>query len=380
MSGNTATLRGGFQKLKNAGMHTARWWVFPGDAWQITRDAQGMPTGLNQSIYADFDAALALAEEYDLYYNFVLFSSSTSIPSSWILDASQRAKLAEVLGTLFARYGGNPRVMSWEIFNEPEFQIWNNEIAQAPVVDTVKAISDSVHANSGALTTVGGAMLDGIPMWKDTGIDYYSPHWYDYMGSGGWCARCTDYNEVKNRFGINKPVVIGELYIGTDTDSLQRFNDFYNKGFAGAWPWSLFPDRTSDNLGIDFNAAKTFSSTKTDLGPKQVISPTPATPAPSLTPTSTPMLSPTKPPRPTPTAPTPTITPTLPSATPTILVPTSTSTPIKTGDLNKDNKVDILDLSYMLSRWKTNDTVSDLNHDGNVSILDLSMLLSNWDK
>ncbi len=398
VSGNTSVLSSGFQKLKDANMHLARWWVFPGNPWQITKDQNGHPNGLDSKIYADFDAALTLANQYDVYYNFVLFSSATDLPSAWLTDPIQRTKLAQILGVLFARYKDNPRVMSWEIFNEPEFQIWNNQIAQAPVVDTVRAISDSVHTNSDALTTVGGAMLDGLPMWKDTGLDYYSPHWYDYMGSGGWCARCTDYNEVKNRFGLTRPVVIGELYIGTDTDSLQRFNDFYNKGYAGAWPWSLFPERTNDKLGIDFAAAKSFSITKTDIGPLSIgatitVAPTPTivTIAPTTTPTIPPTPSPTNTPTPTPTktptplppTPTPTNTPTpipSPTSSPVPPTPTPTKTAAQRADFNNSGKVEIQDLSYLLTRWGTNDTVADLNGDGKISTFDLSILLSNWGK
>jgi len=276
VSGNKTNLGTGFGKLKTAGVNTVRWWVFPGNAQQILRDGAGNPTGLNNSIYADFDAALELANTYDLYYNFVLFSDTTSIPNSWLTNPTQRQNLANVLGPLFARYKNNPRVMSWEIFNEPEFQIWNGEIAQAPVVDTVKAIASSVHANSPALVTVGSAHLDGLSMWFGTGLDYYSPHWYDYMGSGGWCARCTDYNALKVRFpALDKPVVIGELYAGADVDALNRFNDFYNKGYAGAWAWSLFSNQTNDKLQVDLTATQTFTSQKTDEGPKEASDSTP---------------------------------------------------------------------------------------------------------
>src|SRR5438067_8752460 len=64
-----STLADGFGRLKTTGIHTARWWTFEGDAAQITRNASG-PTGLNPAVYADFDAALALANQYDLVYDF----------------------------------------------------------------------------------------------------------------------------------------------------------------------------------------------------------------------------------------------------------------------------------------------------------------------
>jgi hypothetical protein len=48
------------------------------------------------------------------------------------------------------------------------------------------------------------------------------------------------------------------------------------------------------------------------------------------------------------------------------------------GDINGDGKVDITDLSIMLSDWGTNNAAADLNHDGTVNVFDLSLLLAHW--
>jgi hypothetical protein len=50
------------------------------------------------------------------------------------------------------------------------------------------------------------------------------------------------------------------------------------------------------------------------------------------------------------------------------------------ADLNNDSKVDILDLSILLSNWNKigNGLKGDINADGKVSVMDLSILLSNW--
>lgn len=80
---------------------------------------------------------------------------------------------------------------------------------------------------------------------------------------------------------------------------------------------------------------------------------------------------------------TPTPTPTaVPSATP-VSTPgaTPTATPgAKVGDMNGDGLINVIDLSYMLSKWNGSDSKADINGDGRVNVIDLSALLSRWGK
>ncbi len=263
-----AALAPRFQQLAAAGIHNVRWWVFPGDPWQLSRDASGAPASLDPAIFADFDAALAMAETYDLYYTFVLFSAPSHLPAAWLSDPSQREKLVAVLSDLFARYAGHPRILAWDVINEPEFDVWDGKANQADVQALIRDVATRVHEDGGgALVTVGGAMLDGLPMLAGLGLDFYSPHWYDYMESGAWCAPCTTAAEVQARYSIDAPIVLGEVYAGADTDSGARLAGFYDRGYAGAWSWSLFPERTEDRLSIDFAAAAEFAQRISDDGP-----------------------------------------------------------------------------------------------------------------
>lgn len=77
---------------------------------------------------------------------------------------------------------------------------------------------------------------------------------------------------------------------------------------------------------------------------------------------------------PPPTTPPPT---TPPPTTPPPTTPPPT-TPPKKGDLNSDNKVNITDLSILLSNWGKTGVPADLNNSGKVDITDMSILLSSW--
>jgi hypothetical protein len=50
----------------------------------------------------------------------------------------------------------------------------------------------------------------------------------------------------------------------------------------------------------------------------------------------------------------------------------------KSGDLNGDLMVSVLDLSILLTQWNSAHAASDINDDGVVNITDLSILLANW--
>ncbi|MDQ1425567.1 MAG: hypothetical protein QOD72_3065, partial [Acidimicrobiaceae bacterium] len=238
---NRADIASRFAQVHNTGSTVVRWWMFEGGAWQINRDSSGTPTSLNPAIYADIDAALQLANQYNLYYDFTLFSgvAAGDFPTTWRTNPSQRQALANVLGPLFARYKDNPRIMTWELFNEPEWQIWNN-VDGANAADCValaNVLVSSIRTNAPkTMTTIGEAKLDGNPMWKNVDLDFDSPHYYDPMTGADVNALANTAAGVQARYGMSRPMVIGEFpFVGSAAQNVTRLNDLYGRGYAGAW-------------------------------------------------------------------------------------------------------------------------------------------------
>jgi hypothetical protein len=293
-------------QMKTNGLDTVRWWMFPprnpGQIPQI-RPGSGGQLEVDPAVYADIDAALQIAEQHDIYYVFVLFAGvgSDHMPSNWINNATQRQQLAAALGPLFSRYAGNDRIMAWEIFNEPEWQVWNGLANEQNTVALGSLIANEINARTSALVTVGSAMIDGIPMWRNVALDFYSPHWYGYMSSGGWCALCRDYDSIAQQYSVSKPIVIGEWDAASGSSPLARWEHWLDAGYAGAWAWSLFSERTNDRISVDLNAARSFmQANAAALGGAPTSSSTPtstasapatATPTSTVTPTASPKSS-----------------------------------------------------------------------------------------
>ncbi len=64
--------------------------------------------------------------------------------------------------------------------------------------------------------------------------------------------------------------MIGEFAqgLGSTSANTARLNQWYSKGYAGAWGWSVFPENTGDGIPTDFAALTTFNGQHSDIGPQ----------------------------------------------------------------------------------------------------------------
>ena len=158
---------------------------------------------------------------------------------------------------MFARYADEQGVMTWDIMNEPEFDVWDGKASADDVRALLATITSSAHSVSSRLVSVGGARLDGLALLLGLGLDYYTIHWYDPMTNPDECLACVTYADIRDTFGISEPVLVGEYYAGTAVGG--RYDLWYSHGYAGALGWSLLPDRTADGLDVDLAEALVFA-------------------------------------------------------------------------------------------------------------------------
>ncbi|MEO5951913.1 MAG: glycoside hydrolase family 2 TIM barrel-domain containing protein [Chloroflexia bacterium] len=254
-----------FAKLSSLGVRTVRWFVFADGRAGIVFDAAGMPTGLDEFVMQDFDAALEIAQRYNIGINFVL------LDFRFVYDAQtdngvqlgghaavlatpegQQALVRNVFEPLFSRYTNHPAILSWEVMNEPEWTLRDagtvhKEVRQpltlAEFRAFVKLTVEAIHTIAKSYATVGCADMKWAQNWMGLNLDYYQIHFYDWMQ-----PYSTDnlFSMRAESIRLDRPVVVGEFPADHSTIAGLRdyLNIWYMNGYAGAWAWSFRADAT----------------------------------------------------------------------------------------------------------------------------------------
>jgi hypothetical protein len=254
-----------FARMSSLGVRTVRWFVFADGRAGITFDAAGLPSGLDEFVMRDFDAALEIAQRHNIGINFVLldfrFMYDAQIEKGVQLgghasvlatSAGQEALVRNVFEPIFRHCANHPAILSWEVMNEPEWTLRDagtvhKEVSLPLTLADFRAFAqlviDDIHSVAGSYATIGCADAKWAQNWLGLGLDYYQIHFYDWMK-----PYSTD-----NLFGmraesleLDRPVVVGEFPADHSiVAGLHNYLDtWYKSNYAGAWSWSFRADTT----------------------------------------------------------------------------------------------------------------------------------------
>jgi hypothetical protein len=255
-----------FARMSSMGMRTARWFVFADGRAGITFDDKGMPTGVDEFVVKDLDAALEIAQKHNIGLDLVLIDyqfmwdakteNGVQLGGHSAVLASaegQQALVDKVFKPILERYADNQSIISWEVMNEPEWTIQDagtvdhTKISEPITLAKFRAFAqmtvDAIHDIAHSYATIGGADMKWAQNWMGLGLDYYQIHFYDWMQ-----PYSTDnlFNVRAESLRLDRPVVVGEFPADHSTVAGLRdyLNIWYMNGYAGAWSWSLHNDTT----------------------------------------------------------------------------------------------------------------------------------------
>ena len=270
-----SSVRSAMAAQKAAGASVIRWWMFPRlVSSSIQWGADNAPSGIGGTLVADIQAALALAEQNNVYLMLTPFSLDNFQPSTtesgansrgiaaMVTDPALRQKLVDNLIRPIAEAVQNSpyrhRMMSWDIINEPEWAMTGANlnggaaftpqsnlvpVTHAQMLAFVNQIAATLKQyNPDAKVSVGGAGMKWGSAWKTANIDFYQLHYYD------WLYQYFPYTTytLASAGLTNKPVVMGEFpsmglsSIGGNPAKTapELTADLWNAGYAGALSWA----------------------------------------------------------------------------------------------------------------------------------------------
>ena len=213
--GRLARIETLFARLAARGLRHVRWFALCDGRAGVVIDDRGMPRGLDGFVQRDLDAGVAAASRNGVTLTLVIFDfqwcarprqvNGVTLGGRRRLLASapeRSALLDRVVRPLLARYGHEPTIVAWDLFNEPEWAtfgygslnplrtLWPWQMRAA-----LHELAGAVRAETSQLVTVGLASFRGSRLLCDDDVDLYQVHRYDARSplppplSGKWTGR-----------------------------------------------------------------------------------------------------------------------------------------------------------------------------------------------
>ena len=265
---NRSKLAGEFARIGDCGAKVIRWFLFADGRGGFVSE-KGIPKRPDGFLFADVEAALELAREFDLQLCFSL------IDYLWLQDraskdslhanertmqfaAGREAFLHRVLIPMFREFRKHPALFAWEIANEPEWAI--HEFYRTPSAKMHYAdfrayaaeVAGAVREFGEVPVTLGSAHLDWVRAWTELELDFYQAHYYPSPGMDCSAELAKLCRVLRS---LDKPLWLGELPArdgragGYSLES--TLNHCKDEGLLGAavWRWTV-PETTGTDVHL----------------------------------------------------------------------------------------------------------------------------------
>ena len=317
-----------FEAMSAMGVRVVRWFIFTDGRAAPEFAPNGSVSGLDDKVFADLDAALDIAQKYNIRLILVLLDFHWLAPQkneSGVLIGGHADTITETakretfhknaLLPLLQRYGKHPYILAWEIINEPEWAMDDPDIQTDQSLKRVppeamqgfvKEAADLIHKNTVQFVTVGSASRRWWNFWEDSGLDLCQVHYYPWMEKG------SPLNFPSGDLDPNLPCILGEFPASApESEATFTLDQYYqtilDNGYAGAFPWSLRANDQYSRLDEARSTVQDWASRLTGTieipTPVGWVTPTlppTQTPVPSSTPSSTALPAATSTPQPAP--------------------------------------------------------------------------------
>ena len=141
------------------------------------------------------------------------------------------ALLDAVVRPMMERYGKEPSIFAWDIFNEPEWiRTLTGDELRSFLAETVALVRSCARQP----ITIGSAGLRWRRRYDGLELDFHQVHWYETL------TRQPPLNTPVDQLGYDRPVVLGEFPTKGSSLPPHRIVEIARAaGYAGAFFWSL---------------------------------------------------------------------------------------------------------------------------------------------
>jgi hypothetical protein len=274
---NESFWRTHFAVLRENGVNACRVWISCNGNVGFTIDDKGFVTAVSDKYWEDLETLLRIAEENGIYLMATLMSfdhfkysdQPLSTYRSWRAmlgnEDAMDAYVDNFVVPLCRKLGHYDSLFSIDLCNEPDWIHENEDCGQidwSRICALFAKEAAAIHKNSDILVTIGFAMIKynsvrykgdfGADRYlqsfygdPDARLDYYSPHYYEWMAPNF----SLPFDRTPAEFGLDasRPAVIGEFPAAGMTSATKGSRDIsgsgcytalYENGWNGAFAWT----------------------------------------------------------------------------------------------------------------------------------------------